>query len=122
MATLKIQPGLESEIRNILKSAIDHVDRYGYIEKLGKGVCQGWLLSYSRALQLEKKAFDYLMENGLVEPDRNGNDKKTPVFQIWKDANAARLRLEKNMNMTGFDYERSKVAPLDIDDGPDFTN
>ena len=78
------------------KRIVPALDAKGLLTKIDRGV----LASYCRAWAHACKAESELEAGGMVRNDRDGNERKSPWWQVWRESTALAAMLAKELLLT----------------------
>lgn len=99
---VKLPPGapdppadLDAEAAAEWKRVVPLLDKQGLLSKVDRGV----LASYCRAWSHSCKA-EHWLKDGLILIDRNSDERKSPAWQIWREATVVLASLAKECLLT----------------------
>lgn len=104
-------PDLKGEGLAEWKRIVPELDAKGLLTKVDRGV----LASYCRAWAHSCEANDFIMEHGLVIRDRDGTERKTTAWQMWRESTSIAAALAKELLITP--NARLRATMPEVSDG-----
>lgn len=112
-------PGLSPRAATEWRRVASELGRAGVLAEVDRGVltayCQAWGHMMDAAARLKK--------SGVVLVDRNGDVRKNPAWQIWREAQNAMIAAGRELYITPVSRLRIPIAPgaagIDDDDSDD---
>ena len=94
----QMPPDLERDERAAAewRLIVPQLDERGFLSKVDAAV----LAAYCRAVSVAEQAYESLRAGGLTSPDRDGADRKSPSWQIWREATTLVAMLGKELLVT----------------------
>ena len=78
------------------KLIVPVLDDKGFLSKVDVAT----LAAYCRAVSVADEAYVAMRQGGLTAPDRDGADRKNPLWQIWREATTLVMMLGKELLVT----------------------
>lgn len=103
---------LDTEAVAEWKRVVPELDSKGLLAKVDRGVIASYCRAWSHACAAET-----WLRDGLVFVDDDGNERKSPMWQVWREATVLMTALAKELLLTP--NARLRATMPDSPDDPD---